>query len=148
MAIKNYTTSIDVNKTVGEIQALLAQARASSIGVDYEDGQPVSISFMIPVGSSTNPVLFRLPSNHKGVLRVLETSNSRNVTAKHRTVEQARRVAWRIVKDWLDAQLAIIEAEVATIEQVFLPYAVAKDGRTIYEHFEAHPGRLLEGPKA
>lgn len=141
MAIKNYTTSIDVFKTVGEIQSSLAKSEASQIGVDYEGGQPVSVSFMLSVKGTE--MLFRLPSNHDGVLRSLKSATGRNVTAKHRTPEQAKRVAWRIVKDWLEAQLAIIEAEVAQAEQVFLPYAVAKDGRTLFQHFEASPRLML-----
>ncbi len=53
---------------------------------------------------------------------------------KKKIGEQAGRVAWRIIKDWVDAQMAIVETEMVTIEQVFLPYMLMKDsGYTLYE---------------
>jgi len=55
------------------------------------------------------------------------------VQARYATPEHAERVAWRIVKDWLEAQLAIIRTEMATLDQVMLPYMRADDGRTVYE---------------
>jgi hypothetical protein len=45
----------------------------------------------------------------------------------------ARKVAWRIIKDWVAAQLALIEAEQATLAQVFLPYCVMQHGDGISE---------------
>jgi hypothetical protein len=53
--------------------------------------------------------------------------------SKERLQAQASRVAWRIIKDWVDAQLAIIETEMVTLEQVFLPYMQVKDNKTLYE---------------
>jgi hypothetical protein len=50
-----------------------------------------------------------------------------------RTKEQAARIAWRIVKDWLEAQLAMIEAGLVDLQQVFLPYAQDATGRTFYK---------------
>ncbi len=52
-----------------------------------------------------------------------------------KTKEQAARVAWRIIKDWVEAQIAIIDAGMATVTQVFLPYAQTPEG-TVYECFE------------
>lgn len=37
MALKNYTTSISVEKTISEIQAMLAKAGASKIMSEYDD---------------------------------------------------------------------------------------------------------------
>ena len=56
---------------------------------------------------------------------------------------QAVRVAWRIVRNWVEAQLAIIETRMVKTEQVFLPYAVTRDGKTLYEHVEKNPQFLL-----
>lgn len=46
---------------------------------------------------------------------------------------QAARVGWRILKDWIEAQLALIETGMVTIEQVFLPYVQNDKGQTLYE---------------
>ena len=48
MAIKNYTTTIDVYKSLGEIQGALASHGARKIMVDYDAaGQPIGVMFGI-----------------------------------------------------------------------------------------------------
>ena len=49
--------------------------------------------------------------------------------------EQAERVAWRIVKDWVEAQMAILESEMVQIDEIFLPYMVNNDGQTLFEAY-------------
>jgi len=50
LAIKNYTTKIDVNKTVGEIESILASHGAKKILKEYYgDGSIESISFIVNV---------------------------------------------------------------------------------------------------
>jgi len=140
MPILNYTTTIKSEKTVGEIQAILSKHGASSISVDYTDGQPSAVTFLVEIrGRYIN---FRLPSNADGVLKAL---SRQRVQARYKTSEHAQRVAWRIVKDWVAAQMAIVEANVAHMKQVFLPYAVAPDGRTLFDHFTENPTKLLAG---
>ncbi|MCH8134806.1 MAG: hypothetical protein IIB77_02370, partial [Proteobacteria bacterium] len=70
-----------------------------------------------------------------------------DIPKRLRTREQASRVAWRIIKDWLRAQLAIIETEQAEMVEVFLPYAQHPvTGQTLYEQLEASGFRQLTGP--
>lgn len=140
MPILNYTTSINPEKTVAEIQKKLAIAGAEAVLCEYdEDGLMKAISFRIktPGGSLS----FRLPSNKEGVYRKL-VDNPR-IPRKLRTYEQATRVAWRILKDWLEAQLAIIDVEMADIKEVFLPYAQNKQGKTLYESLSENQFKLL-----
>lgn len=140
MPILNYTTQIDAHRTVGEIQAMLAKAGAKAVSVEYGDGVPAAVMFAIDIAGF--PTRFRLPSRWEGVAKRLEAD--RDVPRRLRTEEQARRVAWRIVKDWVEAQLAIIDAGVAELAEVFLPYAVnPQTGRTLYQQFEAGSGFLL-----
>ena len=44
MAIKNYTTKVDVYTSIGEIQGALARHGATKIMIDYDNGLPVAIS--------------------------------------------------------------------------------------------------------
>lgn len=78
-----------------------------------------------------NNLFFRLPINIEGVYKALQ--KDRNTPKKFRTYEQASRVAWRIIKDWIESQIAIIQAGQAELEQVFLPYAQNQAGKTVYE---------------
>lgn len=50
-------------------------------------------------------------------------------------------VAWRIVKDWVEAQMAILESEQVQMDEVFLPYMVNNRGQTIFEVYQS--GQLL-----
>jgi hypothetical protein len=65
---------------------------------------------------------------------------------KLRSREQARRVAWRITLSWLEAQLALIQAGLATLDQVFLPFCQDPAGVTLYERMRQakFSGLLLE----
>lgn len=142
MAIKNYTTSVDSYKTISEIQQILARAGAQQISINNDkSGNPVSLAFMLLWG--TQAVAFALPCNFSGVKRAM--SNSKKVSIAKCTDEQALRVGWRIIKDWVAAQMAIVEAEACTMTQVFLPYAVTNNGDTVYKMFEGRKELLTLG---
>ena len=123
MPIKNYTTEIDVYRSLGEIQGALAAHGASRVMVDYDGGAPTSVTFAIETPAGVRG--FRLPANVEGV---------RGVFAKQRvkaTPGQAERTAWRNVRDWIMAQMAIIEAGMVQLDEVFLPYLVDNSGATL-----------------
>ena len=129
MSLLNYTTTIGVEKTVGEILYMLGRAKAQAVLIEFSDGSPTSVSFKI--ATANGPIAFRLPARIDNVYKVL--LRDRNIPKKARSMEQASRVAWRIVKDWLAAQLAFVEAEQAEMTQLFLHCAQRQDGRTVYE---------------
>jgi hypothetical protein len=43
------------------------------------------------------------------------------------------RVAWRNIRDWVMAQLALYEAEIEKMPQVFLPFATDAKEQTLYD---------------
>lgn len=145
MAIKNYTTSVSEEKTVGEIMALLAAKGARQILIDYdEQNRPTGVQFIIAIKQAKDdpgvPVPFKLPCNFEGVFRSLagRYKSHHDKSRFERSPEsraQSRRVAWRIIKDWIDSQMALIEAEQATLAQVFMPYAVSNSGITMFDRF-------------
>lgn len=139
MAILNYTTTIDPLKTIGEIQTALAKHGATNISIDFADGMPVALTFLVKMNHEF--VNFRLPSNHMGCYRVL--CKDQDVPRRLKTQEQARRVAWRIVKEWVEAQMAIIQADLATMPEVFFAYAVLETGQTLFESFSQNGLKLL-----
>lgn len=129
MPLLNYTTQISADKTVAEIQKKLAMFGAKRTMAEYDDsGNIVALSFQIEVKG--NLVGYRLPADYKPVLVIL--LNDPNVTPKLQTDEQAIRVSWRILKDWIEAQLALLETQMVEPEQLFLPYMMQGD-RTLYE---------------
>jgi len=129
MPILNYTTTIAPLKTIAEIQSILIKHGATNISIDFANQIPIALTFLVELkGEFIN---FRLPSNYTGVYKAL--CKEAKVPKRFKSEIQAQKVAWRILKDWIEAQMAIIEAGLATLPQVFLPYAVVSNGQTLYE---------------
>ena len=84
-------------------------------------------------------LFYQLPANAEGVLKTLERDN---VAKQYRNIDHAEG-SRRIIRDWIEAQLAIVDAGQAQLAEVFLPYAIAKDGRTLYQHIEDGTVKLL-----
>lgn len=141
MAIKNYTTTINANKTIGEIQELLSKHGATAIMTEYSNGNVTGLSFKIMTPRGEMGV--RLPANTDRVLQVLRNQRKKNNKVKD-TMEQATKTAWRIIKDWIDAQMAILETEMVEMEEIFLPYIINNKGQTVYEVFENNTQLLLK----
>lgn len=139
MAILNYTTKIKPEKTASEIQEKLAKAGAQAILTEYDEGLMCAMSFRIM--SQHGMLSFRLPINIQGVLNAIQHDNK--IPKKFKTKEQATRIAWRILKDWIEAQLAIVEAQMANIIEVFLPYVQNQTGQTLFETLESNGYRQL-----
>lgn len=141
MPLLNYTTKISGDKSVAEISKALAKVGARRVMYEYDDnGSIVALSFEIMLQDT--PIGFRLPTDWKPVLAVLQKDV--RVPRPLKTQEQALRVAWRITKDWVEAQAAYIETQMVTTAQVFLPYAVTKDGRSMYQYV-AENSQILIG---
>lgn len=139
--IANRTTTIACEKTVGEIQAMLAGVRASQMMLDYDaDGKPCSLAFRLQ--REGQAMAFRLPCDWQGVLRALKRER-RGIPQRLLTSDHAKRVAWRIIKDWLRAQLSLIESGASTIEEVMLPWAITPDGHTVAQRVLSGSTELL-----
>ena len=128
MPLLNYTTKVNVYTTLGEIQAQLVTHGAKKIMQDYDDqGRISALTFLIDTPSGMRGI--RLPANVDAVNKVL---------AKQKVKcdrEQAERVAWRIVKDWVEAQMAILESEMVQMDEIFLPYMVNNSGQTLFQAY-------------
>jgi hypothetical protein len=140
----NYTTQIDPHKTASECVALLARHGASRISMDLKDGEPSALAFGIETPAGMRYYL--LPANPEGVYLALQKAwRERRIPQRYVDREQARRVSWRVIKDWLESQLALIEAQVVEIEQVMLPYLVVDDtGLTLYQRYLEQGRKALE----
>jgi hypothetical protein len=61
--------------------------------------------------------------------------------------EQAYRVAWRNILDWVEAQMALLEIEMVKMEEIFLPYMVNPKGETFFETLEKKGFLLKSGSR-
>ena len=137
MPLLNYTTKVNVYATLGEIQGQLVAHGAKKIMQDYDDeGHIAALSFLIDTPAGARGI--RLPANVDAVHAVL---TKQKVKCDR---EQAERVAWRIVKDWVEAQMAILESEMVQMDEIFLPYMVNGQGQTLFQAYRSNQ-LMLEG---
>lgn len=143
MAILNYTTTVDSFKTVSEIEYVLMKHHAKSIMKNYDGESITGLSFLIDTGVQQIPI--RMPVKVDECLKVLKQEKRENPRKQIKdTREQAERVAWRILKDWVEAQMALLDIEMVRFEEIFLPYIQINNGQTVYERLEEQQF-LLEG---
>ena len=136
----NYTTVVPVSRSAGACQAMLGEAGASAVAVTYANRKPVGLSFRLETAHGVRD--FELPVNIEGVHHVLchadyPSTVRPGVLGKYLSREHAEQVAWRIAKDWLEAQLAIIAAGMVTLDEVMLPY-LQVEGGTLYQAYRRH----------
>lgn len=148
MALLNYSTSVAVEKTVGEIQSILSRHKCRGVQTRYsETGEITALAFTLQTDFGERE--YAMPVNVEGVAQTLKVEKNAgrlnglpwNVIEHAPSLRaQAARVAWRILKDWLEAQLAIVQSRSVTFEQVMLPYMLveSEEGmKTVFEVFQA-----------
>jgi hypothetical protein len=135
MALMHSTTTVSVDKTLTEIERLLARAGARSIRVDYQAaGTPTAVSFVIETPRGARG--FRLPADLEAIWRVLTRQwQQGHMPRRFTTREQAARVGWWAIKDWLEAQLVLVETQMVCLEQVMLPYLRVADDQVLYDAY-------------
>ena len=135
------TTQIDSAQTVGEIQRVLGKYGASAILTEYENSEVTAVSFKVKF--NTQDIPFRLPCRWQAILKILQSRRKRR--PYKRSVEaQARRVAWRQILRWIEAQLALVDTEMVQIQEVFMPYLQMNTGETLYEKLEETKFKMIE----
>ena len=103
------------------------------------NGGMIGLSFQV-VGPD-GKVGFKLPAKWEAVHAILKDNSK--IERKFRTPEHAQNVVWRLIRDWLRAQMSLIELEIADLAEVFMPYMLDGRGNTVYELFQR--GQLALG---
>jgi hypothetical protein len=90
---------------------------------------------------------FRLPAKAERVYRALwgDKQAWEHTRYGEGWRAQAERIAWRICKTWLEAQITLINLEQAKLEEVFLPYLVMPNDKTLFETMEHNQFLLPDG---
>lgn len=139
--LKNYTTQVPANRSIAEIQDMLQRGGATGILLEYEKGGTGRIKELcFKMELEGNTLMFRLP------LRLAEAKKAmqdQGITRASSDDDYVYRVAWRILKDWVDIQMTILELNMVEMVEIFLPYAVRPNGQTIFEALKENPQFLL-----
>lgn len=145
------TTKIPVSQTVGEIQKILGEYGASAILIEYECGEPSALLFEIKLEGAIPS--FKLPCHWKPIEEHLNQKHKpkeymwgeRLITRNNK--DQAKKVAWRQILRWVEAQMALIETKMVKMQQVFLPYLQTGNNQTLYEVIEERKFKAIEWKK-
>jgi hypothetical protein len=125
MAIKNYTSDKPLAKIFAELQQTLAAHGAKQISYEYGgDGKVQGVAFAVKIHDQL--IRVKLPARIEQAQAVLKRQWDEGMISHKRGrentygYEQAYRVAWRNILDWVQAQMALLEIGMAKMEEVLL----------------------------
>lgn len=146
MILKNYTTNKDYLRTIGEIEQMLSKIGARKIMKEYnEQGEVFALSFTILYKEQEIPI--RLPARIERIPSALRHhyNNNKETTSSQRSLlkqamqdtNRARNIGWRILQDWLEATLSIMQLDQINMLEALLPFTQwGKEGKTLYDLLE------------
>ena len=127
MPLLNYTTKVNAQKTVTEVMGLLVAKGADEISIVYDDDrQPAGLKWTVQ-SPRLGRVAFALPCNIDAVFVKL-TEQRVMVTSPESRRRPVIRTSWRILKDWVEDQMVLLETGMVTMEKRF-PSICAPVGR-------------------
>lgn len=103
MPIKNYTTIVPAHRSIQEIQDALVKHGATGVMYNYEKGTGRIASLQFGLEIKDQVIGFSLPVNWRRFEAVLKEQQVRRSDDE----DYVYRVAWRCIRDWVLAQLAI-----------------------------------------
>lgn len=131
------STQIGAGKTAAEIQSFLVQAGARQVLTVYDDKREISgLHFTIEVNGAPAP--FELPVRVDPIFKILNGRRQNGGQFSRGTMaaqdrERAKRVAWRQLYRWVQAQLALIDCGMVAAAEVFMPYLQVAPNETLYQ---------------
>jgi hypothetical protein len=132
MKIRNYTSSVAVDKSLAEIEQLLVDIGANHFSKFYNEKKELAgVLFQMLIGGTMQT--FQLPAKPKAVEKVMlsEVKRPRRGT-RDKIQKQAARTAWKLLEEWVHIQVSMIQMEQAEAIQVFLPYVFDIESQQTY----------------
>jgi hypothetical protein len=134
------TTEVPAARTAAEVGAELIKAGAVSINTSYENGEVTGLRWVMRINGIE--ALFEMPARVEPVYRIFAKRKNSSTgryadgrVAYPDLMEKAKRVAWRQLLRWVQAQNAMIEVGMVQPAEVFFAYSVhPQSGRTLFEH--------------
>lgn len=138
MPLLNYTTKVDALQSASEIEVMLIKHGARSILKECDGGKIAALSFMIRTPRGDLPI--RMPIDPEPILRVLKRQGVKA------DMLQAEKIAWRITKDWTEAQMALLETEMISMEEIYFAHIFnPATGQRLFEAIQPQQFLLAEG---
>lgn len=135
MAVLNYTTTVEPERTANEIRVLLRKWGAEEVSEAYDTQKR-----MIGMGFRMGGINYRIPCEYQGIQERLQEDY--DIPRRYKNSDQARRVAWRMLLGWLKYQLEVSESGLFEKEAILMPYRVTTTGEIAWEVYKV---RMLPG---
>jgi len=164
MFLKNYTSEVPVSQTIYRIEQVLIKCGVIGIGKEYTgtNGQVAAVTFSINDNGKCFNV--RLPADVDRALDALWLDyvdgdklspdgkqlewSPRKKKKRSDFAQQAERTAWKIIQDWVEVQMSMIQMRQAEPTEVFLPYIWDDYSKTtIYQRLKAGQSTALLSEK-
>jgi hypothetical protein len=147
--MKNYTSTVPAERSIAKIEAVLAKHGADEIVKTCRGGKVAAIAFRITEPETLTSFAVALPANVPAIHSVLlgKTCGFLSKTATSRILAQAERTAWKLMLDWIEVQMSLIEMRQAELLQVFLPYVIDGGKRSFYELLRGSGFKALPKPE-
>ncbi len=147
--LKNYTSDVPVSQTIYRIEQVLIKCGVTGIAKEYAgtDGEIIAVSFHVE--SPSGMLSIRLPADKEKATQALWLDyvdgdkltdkgdelhwNTRKRKKRSDFTEQGARTAWKIVQDWVEVQMSMIQLQQADTLQVFLPYVMVNRKQNFYQ---------------
>jgi hypothetical protein len=162
--LKNYTSEVPVSQTIHRIEQVLIKSGVCGITKEYADTNGTIAALTFRLYSFDSQVTIRLPVSKDAALDALwldyadvdklsddgQSLHWPRKKKKRRSdfTAQAERTAWKIMQDWVEVQMSMIQMKQAEPMQVFLPYVMVDDQTSVFQQIKAtHFKGLLTEPK-
>ena len=145
MKIRNYTSEVPAARSVGRIEALLVEFGAKNISKAYDDHKTLeAIMFDLPRPDG-NSFAIKLPAHVEKMVPEIQKLHPR--WQLWEVKEQAERTAWKLMTEWVEIQLSLIQMQQAEPLEIFMPYVYCRQReRTYYELVALNGFKALPEP--
>lgn len=144
--LKNYTSTVPASRSIMNIEKCLVDHGAKQIARTYEGGVVTGIKFVMDLDG--RDVVFSLPAKVDNCKQVFISQRVNEISdaGMKRILEQAERTAWRIIRDWIEIQMAMIDLEQIEMAEVFLAYVFnPQTNQTFFEMMKEDKFKALPG---
>jgi hypothetical protein len=141
----NYTTIVAADKTAHECMVILGKYGAKRAGLAYgKDRIPMGITFVL--GTRWGERGYEIALNFDGTRLALERAyKARKIERRYTEYAHAQKVAWRVLKMWLESNLAMIEAGLAEPEKALFPYMLLAPEHTLFDEYDQQQPSITAG---
>lgn len=147
MNIKNYTSTVEANRSMAKIEELLVEIGATNINKQYVEKICTGITFLLLDQQLQQTLPFHLKAQVEECFLIfwkdVKRPRADTADALH---NQANKTAWKILSDWTEVQCTMILLGQAKPLQMFLPFMYdMKTNETLFDKVSSGKVKLLPG---